>query len=203
LEPGAPPPPPSSPPLDENGEPQPFFPYKDREEFRLASFLFKQNQMPGTQIDELMDIWSNTLLAGEDPPFADHADLYEIIDATVVGDAPWQSFSVNYCGDLPEDNVPPWMLADYDVWHRDPRVVLRNQLANADFKGEFDYAPFQKFDDTGKREWKDFMSANWAYKQAVRFFVSYRSFYLLNLDVDRILLQKIRQLMGHYLSLSF
>ncbi|KAH9965583.1 hypothetical protein BJV74DRAFT_869979 [Russula compacta] len=39
------------------------------------------------------------------------------------------------------------MLAEYDVWFRDPKVVLQNQLGNPDFKDEFDYAPFQKFDD--------------------------------------------------------
>ncbi|KAH9960987.1 hypothetical protein BJV74DRAFT_871953 [Russula compacta] len=58
------------------------------------------------------------------------------------------------------------MLAKYDVWFQDPKVVLQNQLGNPDFKDEFDYAPFQKFDDNGEQEWKDFMSANWGYEQA-------------------------------------
>jgi hypothetical protein len=171
LLPGTPPPPPTPPPVDENGEPLPFFPYKDAEEFKLANFLFKRNQMPGTEIDELMQIWANTLPAGQDPPFADHNDLYNTIDATILGDAPWQSFSVTYSGELPENgNIPPWMLAEYDVWFRDPKVVLQNQLGNPDFKDEFDYAPFQKFDDNGEREWKDFMSANWGYQQVVHTF---------------------------------
>ncbi|KAH9975649.1 hypothetical protein BJV74DRAFT_862382 [Russula compacta] len=43
------------------------------------------------------------------------------------------------------------MLAEYDVWFRDPKVVLQNQLGNPDFKDEFDYAPFQKFDDNGEQ----------------------------------------------------
>lgn len=60
------------------------------------------------------------------------------------------------------------MLGEYDIWFRDPKIVLQNQLANPDFKDEFDYAPFQKFNDNGKREWKDLMSANWVYQQAVR-----------------------------------
>jgi hypothetical protein len=59
------------------------------------------------------------------------------------------------------------MLAKYDVWFRDPKVVLQNQLQNSDFKDAFDYAPFQKFGDNGDREWKDFMSTNWGYQQAV------------------------------------
>ena len=166
---GTPPPPVSPPPVDENGEPQHFFPYRDREEFKLANFLFKRNQMPGTEIDELMQIWVNTLPEGQDPPFADHNELYNTIDATILGDAPWKSFSITYSGELPVDgNIPPWMLSEYDIWFQDLKVVLQNQLANPDFKGEFDYAPFQTFDDKGKRVWKDFMSANWAYQQAVR-----------------------------------
>jgi hypothetical protein len=168
LPPGTPPPPPPPPPLDENGEPLLYFPYKDCREFLLANFLFKRNQMPGTEIDKLMQIISSYLSAGEDPPFADHGDLYNTIDASTLGDAPWQSFSVTYSGELPENtSIPPWMLAEYDVWFRDPKVVLQNQLGNPDFKDEFDYAPFQKFDDNGEREWKDFMSANWGYMQAV------------------------------------
>jgi hypothetical protein len=137
----------------------------------LAHFLFKRNQMPGTNIDELMQIWAiiDSNGDGDDPPFADHEDLYDTIDATTQGDVPWQSFSVTYTGELPEggNTIPPWMLASYDVWFRDPRLVLQNQLQNPDYRDEFDYAPFQKFNDNGEREWKNFMSANWAYQQAV------------------------------------
>jgi hypothetical protein len=168
LLPGSPRPPPPPPPNDEDGEPLPFFPYRDCEEFKLASFLFKRNQMPGTEIDELMQIWANTLPADQEPPFVDHDNLYNIIDATILGDAPWKSFSVTYSGELPVNgDIPAWMLAEYDVWFRDPKVVLQNQLRNPDFKCVFDYAPFQKFDENGDREWKDFMSANWGYQQAV------------------------------------
>jgi len=124
--------------------------------------------MPGTEIDELMQIWSDTLPADQEPLFVDHNDLYNTIDATILGDAPWQSFSTTYSGKLPANgDIPPWMLAEYDVWFRDPKVVLQNQLRNPDFKDAFDYAPFQRFGKNGKREWKDFMSANWGYHQAV------------------------------------
>jgi len=165
---GSPPPPPAPCPVDENAQPLPFFPYRDCGEFKLATFLFKRNQMPGTEIDELMQIWANTLPADQEPPFVDHNDLYNTIDATISGDALWQSFSITYSGELPANgDIPAWMLAEYDVWFRDPKVVLRNQLRNPDFKDAFDYAPFQRFDENGDREWKDFMSANWGYQQAV------------------------------------
>jgi hypothetical protein len=56
LPPGTPPPPPPPPSVDENGEPLWYYPYKDLKEFELANFLFKRNQMPGTEVDELMQI---------------------------------------------------------------------------------------------------------------------------------------------------
>jgi Plavaka transposase len=151
LLPGTPPPPSMPSTIDENDEPLPFFPYKDAEEFQLTNFLFKHSQMPGTEIDELMQIWANTLSAGQDPPFVDHNDLYNTIDATILWDVSWQSFLVTYSGELPEHgDIPPWMWAEYDIWFHDPKVVLQNQLGNLDFKDKFDYAPFQKFNDNGK-----------------------------------------------------
>ncbi|KAJ7751501.1 hypothetical protein DFH07DRAFT_868891 [Mycena maculata] len=45
------------------------------------------------------------------------------------------------------------------------RKVLQQQLANSDFKGEMDFAPKRVTID-GSREYKDFMSSNWAWRQA-------------------------------------
>ncbi|KAG1804349.1 hypothetical protein EV424DRAFT_1330679 [Suillus variegatus] len=100
------------------------------------------------------------------PPFADHKDLHNVIDATQLGDVPWQSFSVQYTGEHPEV-VPPWMNDEFEVWYRDPRAMAHNILANPTFKDEIDYAPFREYDaldDT--RRWKDFMSGDWAWQQA-------------------------------------
>jgi hypothetical protein len=146
--------------------------------------------MPGTDINELMQIWADTLDDDNDPPFASQSDLYATIDATTQGDAPWESFSISYTGDYPAaGETPPWMLASYDVWFRDPRLVLRNQLQNSSFKNEFDYAPFQKFNKNGEREWRDFMSANWAYQQAVSISTPTSQVDAI-LTTDRILLLK-------------
>lgn len=62
------------------------------------------------------------------------------------------------------------MLQEYEVWYRDPRMVIRNQLANPDFKDEIDYAPVQEFGIDGERRWKNFMSGNWAWSNAVHKF---------------------------------
>ncbi|KAH7903265.1 hypothetical protein BJ138DRAFT_1020917, partial [Hygrophoropsis aurantiaca] len=61
---------------------------------------------------------------------------------------------------------PSWMHGEYEVWYRNPRELLRNQLSNPDFKGEFDYAPRRVFGDDDNRIWSDFMTGNWAWKQA-------------------------------------
>jgi hypothetical protein len=59
------------------------------------------------------------------------------------------------------------MEAKYEVWFRDPLLVVRNMLANPDFDGEIDYAPFKEFNDDGKRGFQDFISGDWAWRQAV------------------------------------
>lgn len=143
-------------------------PYDDRIEFETAEFLFQRSQMPGTEIDVLLELWAASLVRHNDTPgFSGHTDLYATIDATTLGDAPWKSFSAAYTGDLPEQNVPPWKLASYEVWYRDPRTILRSMLANPDFKGETHYSPIQEFGPNGERRWKDLMSGNWCWEQAV------------------------------------
>ncbi|KAM6489655.1 hypothetical protein JOM56_014891 [Amanita muscaria] len=147
---------------------QEFYPFTDLAEFSLAEFFYTRNQTPAAQIDHLMDIWAcKTPETG--PPFADHKDLYDAIDSIELGDAPWNSFGVSYSGNIPSDEdseVPPWMLAEYEVWYRNPLAVLENQLANPVFKGKFHAAPFREWKSDDERVWGDVMSGNWAWKQA-------------------------------------
>jgi hypothetical protein len=144
-------------------------PYSNRIDFEFAEFVFRQNQMSADHIDTLLDLWAASLFKHDDhPPFANHKDLYSTIDATPRGDVPWQSFSVSFTGAIPDGEVPPWMNANYDVWFRDPRTVIQNMVGNPDFDGEIDYAPIRQFEANGERRFKDFMSGDWAWKQAVR-----------------------------------
>lgn len=115
-----------------------------------------------------MQLWAATLPPGAQPPFADHNDLNNSLDSIPFGEIPWQSFSVKYDGVRPESgDVPSWMDAEYDVWFRCPREVARSHLANPDFASEIDWAPKRVFNRAGKREYSDFMSGNWCWKQAV------------------------------------
>ncbi|KAI0054850.1 hypothetical protein BV25DRAFT_1873266 [Artomyces pyxidatus] len=159
-------PPDSEPEPEDRPPPTDFSPYNNRPHFELADFLFRKDQMSGAKIDELMGLWAATLPEDQDPPFADHKDLYETIDDTPLGGVKWESFTVSYTGVVPDVNPPAWMSDEYTVWYRCPRQVLLNQLSNPDFAHEMDYTPKQVYGTNNKREYKDFMSGNWAWKQA-------------------------------------
>lgn len=163
--------------IDQNAQPLPrtdapstdWTPYKDRVEFETAEFLFTRNQMSAKQIDTLLDLWAATLLKHDDaPPFVNHKDMYATIDATPLGDIPWKSVSMRYNGIKPQQHVPPWMDATYDVWYRDPLRIVRDMLANPVFDGETEFAPYRDYMTDDKRYWKNFMSGDWAWNQAVR-----------------------------------
>ncbi|KAH7903217.1 hypothetical protein BJ138DRAFT_979474, partial [Hygrophoropsis aurantiaca] len=155
------------PPLTDKS-PDDWTPYRSRIEFETAEFLYVQNQMPASQIDKLLDLWAASMIKhGDKPPFADHRDLYKTIDSTPLGDVKWQNFSVNYTGEKPEVNPPPWMLENYEVWYRDPREIVRNMLASPDYVNDMDYRPFREFSTkSDERQYEDFMSGDWAWNQA-------------------------------------
>lgn len=124
--------------------------------------------MSAGDINFLLSLWTASLaIHSSEPPFSKTTDLYDAIDSTSLGDAAWESFSLQYNGTQPEGDVPPWMQAEYDVWFRDPRTLVHNLLSNPDFKSGFDYAPFQERTGNGVHRFHDFMSGNWAWKQAV------------------------------------
>jgi hypothetical protein len=124
--------------------------------------------MSAGDINCLLTIWAASLAVHNDkPPFANTAHMYNTIDSTPLGDIPWESFSLQYNGIQPEDDIPSWMEADYDVWFRDPRTLVHNILSNPDFKSDFDLAPLQERTADGTHRFCDFMSGNWAWKQAV------------------------------------
>lgn len=119
-------------------------------------------------IDKLMQIWA-TLHPNEGGPFASHDDLYKKIDSIKDGDAPWQSYTMNHSDmhNTTNNDLPSWQTADYDLWFRDPRKILQDQLSNPKFKDGIDYAPKVVHNDNNERIWENFMSGNWAWKQCV------------------------------------
>ncbi|KAG2029184.1 hypothetical protein BDR03DRAFT_936876 [Suillus americanus] len=73
---------------------------------------------------------------------------------------------MSYKGVKPVENVPPWMKATYEVWFRDPRLLIHNILANPDFDGEIEYTPYRDYDDNNQCCFKIFFSGDWAWTQA-------------------------------------
>jgi hypothetical protein len=142
-------------------------PYKNRIAFELADFLYRREQMSAGNADILLELWAASLASHtESPPFSDHQDLYNTIDATPIGGVPWQSATLSYDG--PRHEQPPlWMESEYTIWFRDPRLLFKNLLENPDFAQSFDYTPYQQYNNKGKRRYEHFMSGNWAWKQAV------------------------------------
>ena len=93
--------------------------------------------------------------------------MHSKIGTTTLGDAPWEHFSLNYNGPLPdgihEDDIPSWMTEDHEVWYRDLVTLVENLLTNPDFKDGFDYVPYQEHTPEGSHRFHDFMLGNWDY----------------------------------------
>lgn len=138
----------------------------------MVDFLYHCNQMLQSQVNQLMDLWAAGVWQKHpeaDPPFANHQDLLNTIDSTIVGSAPWQLFLLSYTGPVPTNDLPSWMFTEYEVWFQDACKIVENILENPDYNGEIDLAPYKDYDVNGKCCYKDLMSGDWAWKQAVCF----------------------------------
>ena len=158
---GAPPPPWEERANDDFGT------FNDAAAFELADLLFRRDQMSGTHINDLLQIWARTLPQDQDPPFASKNEMYNAIDNLDLGGAPWNCFTVKYNGEIKEGDVTPWKHKSFEVWHRDPRILMHNQLGNRDYAGEMDTASKDVRDMDDKRRYSDFMSGNWSWRQSV------------------------------------
>ena len=74
--------------------------------------------------------------------FKDHNNLCNTIDASNLGDIPWQCSSFRYDKELPDSQVPEWMTELYEVYYHDPCDVIKNIIADTTFKHAFNYAPY-------------------------------------------------------------
>lgn len=120
----------------------------------------------------LMDLWALSMAQHDDlGPFESYQHLYDAIDAMKLGDAPWQHFSAAYSGQTDADS-PSWQRGEYDVWFRDPDVVIANMLDNPDFHNQTDYCAYVEVDKDNNRRWSDFMSANFAWRRSVGYTTS-------------------------------
>ncbi len=145
----------------------PWAPFVNGVQFKTADFLFQCAKMSAGNIDDLFDLWAESMENSYDsPPFESHEHVYETIDATHYGDALWKCFTVSYSGEASQP-CPTWQKDIWEVFYRDPDVVLSQMLGNPDFHGQFDYALYVHLDKGGSQIWSDFMSGNFAFRQSV------------------------------------
>lgn len=145
-------------------------PFKDQLDFEITDFLYRRNEMPQQQQDDLSDLWGASLRnidPNAEPPFANHRDLLDKIDRIEHGELSWSPFELQYTGVIPEDDPPSRMLQKYTFWHRDVTKVAESMLRNRDFDGEIDYVAYKDYNASGERRWKDLMSGDWAWEQSV------------------------------------
>ncbi|KAJ3999966.1 hypothetical protein F5050DRAFT_1563996 [Lentinula boryana] len=150
----------------------PWSPFADEVAFRLASLLFKKVEMSQPNIDELMDLWYldiKTRFKGESAPFTNHQELLEMIDSVQDGSAPWQCLETEIDKNITPD-APEWQKTSYQVWYRNPDIVISNILSNPQFSSTFDYASYIHIGKDGKRRWSDMMSGNFAYGQSTKIY---------------------------------
>ncbi|KAI0059028.1 hypothetical protein BV25DRAFT_1871690 [Artomyces pyxidatus] len=160
-------PPNTDPPPRHPLPPTDWTPFNNRVEFETADFLFKTVQMSQKNVTFLMDLIAAMLLQyGGTPPFSSSKDMLSVLDSIPLGDTAWSSFTMSYTGERPEGDVPSWMLAEYEVWYRNPSDVLANCLDNPSFKDEMTYSPYREYGSDGRRRLKDLNSGNWSWRQA-------------------------------------
>ncbi|KAF5329901.1 hypothetical protein D9758_018701 [Tetrapyrgos nigripes] len=143
-------------------------PFQNATEFKLAEFLYHKVQMSAGDIDTLSQLISELMAPerSDNVPFHNHREMYGLIDAIRQGEIQWESFTVKFNGDLPEDQspLPAWKQQEYQVWFRDPLAIMEQMLANPSFKTEMDVSPKRLFKN-GKRLYRDLMTGNWAWTQ--------------------------------------
>jgi hypothetical protein len=132
--------------------------------------------MSSKNTDILMQLWSRvTARHGALALFANYKDMLNTIDSVPLAGVPWQTFEIKYNGLRPgtkASEVPRWKTDPQTIFFRDPRLVVHEMLANPDYNNSFDYAPTRVFNKAGDRQYKDFMSGDWAWEQAVSIRIS-------------------------------
>ncbi|TFK23429.1 hypothetical protein FA15DRAFT_656761 [Coprinopsis marcescibilis] len=142
-------------------------PFEDDLQFEIADFLYRQEEMSQANVNHLLYLWGRTLMkhGATMGPYDNYQHIFSTIDSIEHGDAPWECLKVKVNEDL-DEAAPFWKTKEYDIWFWEPDLVLKNLLANPDFHGQFDYAPYIEVDAEDKRQYSDCMSGDYSWKHA-------------------------------------
>ncbi|TEB28157.1 hypothetical protein FA13DRAFT_1633446, partial [Coprinellus micaceus] len=147
-------------------------PFADRHDFDWADYHYVEVQSSEDTINRGLDLWMaeqiQVMQSAEGftpPPWSSTKDLYKTIDAIEDGDVPFERVFFRYSGVI-EENAPSWKTATYELCVRDVRAVVQQQMATPQFKEEFQTAPYRQYDRSGHRIYSNFMSGDWAWREA-------------------------------------
>ena len=153
--------------------PNPWAPFNSRLEFDFAYYHYVDRKSPKSAINKGLDLWLASKLDAvksdtcEPLPWGNAEAMYSTVDKIQEGVAPFQTVYFQYKGPLPP-NPPTWMTTKFELCVRDARQVLREQLRNKAFDGQFNPAPYQQYDSQSQRVFSNLMSGDWAWREAVR-----------------------------------
>ncbi|KAL1663475.1 hypothetical protein GGF50DRAFT_115990 [Schizophyllum commune] len=164
AEPLLPPQPPAIP--DDVTDDPSWFPFASRVEYDFARQHYVRQQSSEDEIKDALDIWKAILLPhGKAAPWKNAEEMYATIDAIQASVAPWQHVKMRYSGELPA-SPPKWMTQTYDLYVRDARALLHQQLESEQFSDSLTPIPYMQFNKDDERVVSNFMSGDWAYSQA-------------------------------------
>lgn len=150
-------------------------PFNSEVQFRLAELLYLRAEVSATNINTLLELWAQSLSEADRPaPFETHQHMHATIDASVLGDIPWQCLTTEFSGAVIGD-TPQWMKTTYDVWYRDPDAIVANMLSNPDFARQFDLQAYIDLNPHGEHRWGNFMSGNIAWRHSISVWHSHLS----------------------------
>ncbi|TFK79473.1 hypothetical protein K466DRAFT_505488 [Polyporus arcularius HHB13444] len=149
-------------------------PFPNRVAFEFVEHLYEKAEESESDVAHLLEILkARDVLYGVDgiPSIFHNSDqFYATLDAITLGQAKWKSVALRYTG-VVDENSPAWMKKSYVVHFRDTLEAVKTTLASSDFDGHFHTAPFVETvtlpSGEKTRRISDFMSAQWASRQAI------------------------------------
>ena len=59
---------------------------------------------------------------------------------------------------------------ELNVW--DVLAIFKEQLASKEFDGQFEYTPYEEYDENGSHIYSNFMSGSWVFREVVSILMS-------------------------------
>jgi len=90
-----------------------------------------------------------------------HAEMYETINSTPVGDVSWESFTLEYDGVRPDGDIPMWMTAEYEYLVPKPSRPVHNIISNPVFESRVLTTHTARIYNGWGNRFQNLMSGDW------------------------------------------